>query len=271
MASKKGSEGSGIIWCHDSGSDCLTFVEDETKPELLPMFARARHDSPVYDGALDELSRRLTDMAAAAHAQRTRRDVAGADTQIGILKTGAGFLLVWKRDVSSTERLEDLVDVDSLTDLDAMSDAERDSYLGLRESDGGEWRRGLAARDSGLYHCRSAGENCFVSVEMVRADAGAVEPTTTLTYFPTVDEGSPVYDRDLRELASRLNAAINEVQANGAADRPGQHIGLTITDRGLLPVWKNAPFDDDEVGDRTDLVDLEAMTAAQRQAFLQLE
>jgi hypothetical protein len=174
--------------------------------------------------------------------------------------------------VSSTERLEDLVDVDGLTDLEAMADSERDSYLGLREEDGGQWRAYTVS--GGVYNCKGAGEGCFVTAETLRADVSDTGSTRTLTYFPTVGEDSPVYDRELRDLADRLNAAINEAQAaNSAADGPEQQVGLTITNRGLLPVWKLVASDDGKAGDGdgADAADLEAMTETQREAFLQLK
>jgi hypothetical protein len=272
MAMKKASEGSGIVWCHDSGSACIAFAEEATIPEKLTMFARVEPGSPVYDPALDELSQRLTQLTDAVQPPRQKREIAGAETQLGFLRTGAGFLPVWKREVSSTERLEDLVDVDGLTDLDAMTVAQRDSYLGLREEDSGDWR--AYSVSGGVYTCKGAGEGCFVTVEALSAEADDTGSMKTVTYFPTVGEDSPVYDRALGELADRLNAAINEVQAqaaNSATERTGKQVGLTITDRGLLPVWKSAASDDDKTGDGADRFDLEAMTETERQAFLQVK
>jgi hypothetical protein len=269
MASKKASVGSGIVWCHDSGDTCIAFADNATVPERLAMFARVEQDSPVYDAALDELSQRLTDLTDAVHSQRQKREAASAETQLGFLRTGAGFLLVWKRVVPNTERLEELVDVDSLTDLDAMTIDQRDSYLGLQEADSGDWRTYTVS--GGVYRCKGAGKGCFVTEEALRIDA---DSRKTATYFPAVGEDSPVYDRALRELADRLNAAISEAQtqaANSTRSRTVEHIGLAITERGLLPVWKLTASDDDNAGDGTDLVDLEAMTEEKRQAYLRVK
>jgi hypothetical protein len=235
-ATKKASEGSGIVWCHDQGNRCIAFA-----PEIpeLPIFLKADRDSPEFDAALDELSVSMNRVANDTQVSG-RRDRGRDDIQIGFLRTGSGFLPVWKREVLYTERLEDLVEVDSLTDLDVMSDDELASYLRINE-DAGDWRAYTVS--GGVYTCSGAGMGCFVTALDVVPDLKVVaaSPTRSGGYFPTVHEESPVFDLALHELAGTLNTLVSDTESREkqkATRDPRQRIGLAVTEGGLLLVWK---------------------------------
>ncbi|MEU0054445.1 hypothetical protein [Streptomyces sp. NPDC006309] len=229
VANKKGSEGSGIVWCYGEGTRCSAHVTDKAEhPRFL--FNRRSRTLPEFDAALDELSvslNRVADDTQVTGRQNHGRD----DIQIGLLRTGSGFLPVWKRDVLDTERLEELVDVNTLTDLDVMSDDELGSHLRINE-DAGEWR--AYTTSGGVYDCTGAGMGCFVTA--VDAKAGG-----SGGYFATVQEESPVFDPALHELAGRLNTLVSDTESRekqkGTRD-PQQRIGIAVTKDGLIPVWK---------------------------------
>jgi len=238
-ATKKASEGSGIVWCHDEGDRCVAVFAPDVAEQPILLFARADRDSPEFDAALDDLcvsmNRVVNDTQVSGRRDRDRDDI-----QIGFLRTGSGFLPVWKRDVLYTERLGDLVDVDSLTDLDVMSDDELGSYLRVNE-DAGDWRAYTVS--GGVYTCSGAGKGCFVTALDAVSDLRAVtaSPTRSGDYFPTVHEESPVFDPALQELAGTLNTLVSDTEAREKqkATRDSRHrIGLVLTGRGLLPVWK---------------------------------
>lgn len=278
---KKGSEGSGIVWCHDTGTNCVTFANgngEETGPaRLIPLFARVQQDSPVYDAALDELSVAMNQMVRETQLNGQSDQRKDSQVQLGLLRTGSGFLLVWKREVSDTERLEDLVDIDTLTDLEAMTDEQLNSYLRIdnkgKELAGGEWRAYTVS--GGIYRCRGAGMGCFVTAleKKPETELLAADSAQAGGYFPTVHDDSPVYDSALNALAGRLDALVSQTQARElqAANRtPQERIGLAITGRGLLPVWKVVVSDDAYSQADIDSTDLEAMTDDQRDEFLRV-
>jgi hypothetical protein len=239
-ATKKASEGSGIIWCHDRGNRCIAAIEPDIPEQPIFLFARADRDAPGFDAALDELSvsmnRVANDIQASGRTDRSRDDI-----QIGVLRTGSGFLPVWKREVLYAERLEDLVDVDSLTDLDVMSDDELGSFLRIKEA-AGEWRTYTVSH--GVYRCRGAGMACYVTaLEEVEPEfrAEADRQPRSGGYFATVQEESPVFDPALNELAGTLNTLVSDTEVREQKKEtkdPRQRIGLVVTPHGLLPVWK---------------------------------
>ncbi|MFG2987699.1 hypothetical protein ACGFYQ_42205 [Streptomyces sp. NPDC048258] len=272
MAHQKASEGGGIVWCHDSGTACITFT-DESK--AMSLFARVDQSSPVYDAALDELSLDLSGLVEETQAGERGEQGKGSELKIGFLATGSGFLLVRKRVVGKTERLEDLVDIQSLTDLESMTSDQLAAYLRINlgvteENAAGQWRRHYvseAGREgghaSGVIHCRGAGKSCFVTLSATQGQA------VVGNYFPTVGQDSPVYDPSLHELTVKLNSRLNEAQEQKTHRDPRAQIGLVITGRGLLPAWK--VVDDGDYGDDADFVELDAMTDAQRDQFLRVQ
>ncbi|MFD0033046.1 hypothetical protein ACFVJK_33185 [Streptomyces sp. NPDC127172] len=271
MGLKKASEGGGIVWCHDSGNECVTYYEEESA-ESRSLFAAVEQNSPFYDSSLDELSGKLNGLVGEV---RGRGDGGrGSELRIGLLKTGVGFLLVWKRQVKPSERLEDLVDVGSLTDLSSMTSDQLNEYLRIDrddESSGGVWRKHYttATGDDGLIHCVGAGKSCFVTALRQSVDSSLVG-----NYFPTVTQDSPVYDPGLHDgLTAKLNDLVHEVQARGRQNSksdPRVQIGFVITGRGLLPAWKLVLSEEDQQDDAAS-VDLDSMTDAQRDKFLRVK
>jgi hypothetical protein len=89
-----------------------------------------------------------------------------------------------------------------------------------------------------------------------------------------VHDDSPVYDPALNALAGRLDALVSETQARELQEAnrtPQERIGLAITGRCLLPVWKVVVSDDDYSQEDTDSTELEAMTDDQRDEFLRVK
>jgi hypothetical protein len=237
-ATKKASEGSGIVWCHDTGDRCAVAATDTLEQPTF-LFARTDRDSPEFDAALDELSVSMNRVANDTQVSG-QRDHGRDDIQIGLLRTGSGFLPVWKREVLDTERLKDLVDVDSLTDLDVMSDDELGSYLRINE-DAGDWHAYTVS--GGIYTCSGSGMGCYVTALDVDPDLKVVAASSTRSggYFPTVHEESSVFDPALHELAGTLNSLVSDTESREkqkATRDPRQRIGLAVTERGLLLVWK---------------------------------
>ncbi|MFF1643486.1 hypothetical protein ACFVXA_38895 [Streptomyces sp. NPDC058246] len=280
MPRQKASEGGGIVWCHDSGSACLTFAEvkGSTQPEFISLFAKVEQNSPVYDPALDELSDSLNRLVTETQAGGRYEQGEGKEVKIGFLVTGDGFLLVRKRGVGKEERLEELVDIETLTDLDSMTSDQLAEYLRIRREGGknaGQWRRHTVTQKSdpdpsstGIIICRGGGKSCFVTA---LAPQGA---TVIGNYFPTVAQDSPVYDPSLHELIGKLNSLLNETQVREkqkSSRDPMAQIGLVITGHGLLPAWKIVASDDDHHGDGVGSVDLDDMTDAQRDQFLRVK
>ena len=142
MGTKFGSEGSGILWCHPGGTNCITSVEAENdSQDPKRYFTHAKEGDESH---YKELSRLATDMnELVAKAERLEKQGGKRDAllQIGFLRTRGGFLPVWKRNVVQSERIEDLVDPSSMKPLGSMSDQEVKSYLQIESDfDGeGEW------------------------------------------------------------------------------------------------------------------------------------
>ena len=235
---KKASEGSGIVWCHDHGDRCAVAAIRPQQPRFL--LARADRSSPEFDDALDELSVGMNLVAEDAQI-RGQRERNRDDIQVGLLRTGSGFLPVWKREVQDDERLGDLVDVDSLTDLDSMSDDDLGSFLRV-DAAGGTWKA-YSKDEHGVYTCSGAGMGCFVTAldSLPEAELAAADPRRSSGYFATVDQDSPVFDATLQELAGTLNRLLSNIEEREKKDstkHAGQRVGLAITESGVLPVWK---------------------------------
>ncbi|MFJ5270583.1 hypothetical protein [Streptomyces sp. NPDC088358] len=270
MARKKASEGSGIVWCHGRGSTCIAFAEDRketAEPEFLSPFARADQSSPVYDATLNELSDNLNGLVRGTQNRSRAERGKDPELKIGFLATGAGFLPVWKREVRDSERLEDLVAIESLTDLDSMTSDQLDTYLRIDNEDGengGEWRSHRVS--GGVIRCKGNGMSCFVTTLKPSEDSKLIGK-----YFPAVAQDSPVHDPSLDELTVKLNSLVNETQTQERQKSnrdPKAQIGFVITGHGLLPAWKIVLPETDGSGDDADSEDLDAMTDAQRDQFL---
>lgn len=248
---KKASAGSGIVWCHDTGSNCVSHITKEPDREsFAEYFASADEDSPGYDPALSALSKQLNELVRQTQAADTSDRVRTDELRVGFLRTGSGFLPVWKRLVGDTERLSDLVDVSTLTDLEAMADERLDEFLHIASTEnysrGGTWKT-YTVDPQGIYHCRGFGKACFVSHLKAKVEEGDSAPASR--YFPTVEESSSVYDVALNELSAKLNAAVSQTQTTEKADSAKDSrlvIGLVIGETGLLPVWKIVEPDNGE-------------------------
>jgi hypothetical protein len=260
MSWKKANEGGGLVWCHDTGDSCHTSVEPE-KP-----FAFVGKQSEFFDAPLETLAEKLNLLVGETQATEKNKQNKDPKVQIGFLRTGAGYLPVWKRQVLDSESLGDLVDVKSLTDLDAMTIQKRDAYLKVRIDEGkdGAWRN--HSSKGGVVHCHHAGMSCFVTVE---ASSGQMT-----TYFAEVNQGSPVYDAALATLSSKMNAAVRETQAAAMQSQskdPRLQIGFVSTGAGFLPVWKRVLADTERLEDIVDvktLTHLDALTSEQLDAHL---
>lgn len=245
MAHQKANEGGGVIWCHDTGRTCITFTDDD-KTKNGVFFLQVASTSPVFDGPLGEMAKTMNRIVN--EVQETERSAQNRDPKLklGFLLTGSGFLPVWKREVAYDERLEDLVDKNSLTDLDGMSYDRLGAHLRILSDEGtdgggnltGEWRAWW--RDSaGIVHCSGAGGGCFVThleEEMLSEDS----PQAGI-YFPATHPDSPVFDPVLNKLAADLNNVVSETQArekrNSSRDSRAV-IGFIVASSGFVPVWK---------------------------------
>ncbi|OED00939.1 hypothetical protein [Rhizobium sp. YK2] len=235
---KKASAGGGTVWCYKKGNACVVSVVDDAgeRGVVRRYFSWPSPESREYDAALAELSNNLNDIVNQIQARERRMGKKDRKLEIGFLRTDHGFLPVWKRDVAEHERLEDLVDVSSLRDLEAMSDGDVSKYLQIQSRYKGTWHA-YKVDPAGIYHCSRPGGGCFVTAASMNDDDGA----EMSNYFPKVAENSPVYDAALAEVSDRLNAAINEVQQrekqNSARDSRLE-IGLVVTEIGFQPIWK---------------------------------
>lgn len=256
---KKASEGGGVVWCHDSGSACIVHMKERGSGLF---FARAQTDSPVYDAALAELSDKMNEVLKQTQTTATLADK-NKGLEVGFLKTGAGFLPVWKRDVGETEKLHELVDVATLTHLDEMTFDEMGAYLKIQTVLGGDGTWYTYHVKGGVIHCSGSGMACFATVMKAFSDSAP-------SYFPKVGQNSPVYNAALAGLSDKLNDLVAEAQSQGkkaSARDPKAQIGLVITGFGLLPVWKI-------VCDEKDLpagsIELGSMTSDEQDKFLKV-
>ena len=263
MAMKKANEGGGIVWCHDTGSTCHASVKTQTGAESdSHLFAMAEGNSEFFDSHLEKLTRELNRIVSEARSAGLATQGKDPRLQIGLLTTGAGYLPVWKREVEDSEALADLIDVGSLTDLDAMTLDQRDAYLKVDElATDGDWHN--HSTSGGVVHCHHAGMSCFVTVKAEGADAG---------YFESVGQNSPVYDAGLATLTRKMNQMVSEAQTSGlrAASRdPALQIGFVSTSAGLLPVWKRVLASTERLDDVTKgqpVTHLEMMSPSEQDA-----
>ncbi|MCK0197089.1 hypothetical protein MWN34_09205 [Ancylobacter sp. 6x-1] len=237
---KFGSEGGGVLWCHPGGTNCVVKVKKVLTPEGADgerYFNHPAADAAHYDPDLDALTQQMNSLVDAAQQRGLAGGRKAPGLQVGFLRTPNGYLPVWKRDVADNERLEDLVDVSTLTPLGSMSDEAVSAHLRLAsQTAAGDWY--VYKKTTTEYTCESGNGNCYVTV----ASADGFRTVTDSIYFPKVDEGSPVYDPELATLADELNAALNATQKT-ALQRTGtspteREIGLAFEEDGLTVVWK---------------------------------
>jgi hypothetical protein len=267
MSWKKANEGGGLVWCHDSGTSC--HATPKTRERL---FAVASKQSVFFDASLEQLAEGLNRLVRDTQAEELMRQGRDARLQIGLLRTGAGYLPVWKREVTDSESLADLVDIESLTDLDSMTVEQRDVYLKVKKDggDAGDWRNHSSS--GGVVHCHHAGMSCFVTVK-----AGVSQSASGSKYFADVDRESPLHDPALSTLSLEMNDLVGKAQA--AASRYNEkdarlQIGFVSTGAGLLPVWKRVLADNEQLEEVTDaatLTHLDALSEEQLDAHFGVE
>lgn len=235
MAIKFGSEGSGILWCHPGGTNCLTTMVADENGGARQYFSHPKEGEEYYDRELSRLATDINELVATTERREKESGKRDASLEIGFLRTSNGYLPVWKRNVSESERLEDLVDVSSLKPLGTMSDEDVKSYLQIESNFGGdgEWFRHTGG---GVYRCKGAGMSCYVTA----ASRDGFKTIKDSNYFPKVEPSSPVYDPALSDLADKLNAALNATQKANRPNlpEPQPEIGLAIEEEGIAVVWK---------------------------------
>lgn len=219
------SFGSGIT-CIASGE-----LDDDSAPRY---FASRRADSPYYDPTLAELTTNLHGLLRQAHAARKDEK-----TRVGLLATSHGLLPVWKFEYTDMELPEGLVDESAIL-LDEKSDAEVATLLGLDTSNGVDagaplnaFGKGrifrLGEPDGGGVDCSKPGNTCMI--ETLTASAlGAPR------YFASQRRDASNYDALLGELSDNLNAMVEKAYL--ARKDSDARVGLLLTHRGLLPVWR---------------------------------
>ncbi len=239
MAKKFGSEGSGIVWCHPGGTNCITpkivnIIENDRKT----YFIHPAEADEYYDKDLSDLTNQMNELVASTEASEKAQKKRDAALEIGFLQTSNGYLPVWKRNVSDNERLEDLVDRNSLTPLGSMEPEEVKAYLQIEAENGSDGTWYGYKRSGGTYKCKGAGMGCFVTV----ASMNRYKDISESNYFPKVAESSPVFDPALRDLANKLNAALNDTQKKHFRAEPTaeitREVGLALDDEGISVVWK---------------------------------
>lgn len=83
---------------------------------------------------------------------------------------------------------------------------------------GGEW----------VVFCKGAGDSCV--------DVDTSIAAQEVNYFVAPAADGAAYDSDLANLTTKLNAMIHE--AHTARKDKGKKLGLYLSPRGLMPVWK---------------------------------
>ena len=211
-------------------------IADEFGSEFsTKYFTHPDEGDEYYAKELDLLAQNMNDLVEAT--QRRGKESKGRDAalEIGFLRTINGYLPVWKRDVSKSERLEDLVDISILKPLGSMTGEDVKAYLQIEGSDG-TWY--AYEKSGGIYKCKGSGEGCFVTV----ASVDGFRTSQDSNYFPKVAASSSVYDPDLSDLADKLNAALNATQKNeferSRQSEPRLEIGLAVGENGIQVVWK---------------------------------
>lgn len=269
MAWKKASEGSGIVWCHDQGSSCHTSVKTKDGSNVTGKpFASVVQNSLFFDSALNSLSEKLNSLVNDTQTQAIDGQHKDVGLQVGFLRTGSGYLPVWKRLVLESEKLEDLVNISTLTDLDVMTLDQIDAYLQLKDSGAtnGWWRHSTSG---GVVHCHQGGMSCYVTV---KEQVSGSRQTTT--FFAEVPVGSPVYHTALAELTTKMNHLVSKTEAEAIkslGEDSKLEMGFIATGSGLLPVWKRVIRGAEKLDDIVDsntLLDLSALTDEQLDAHL---
>lgn len=234
MALRKTKKIDGGYHSYGSGITCIASVDmdDDSAPRY---FASRRADSPYYDQTLAELTTNLHGLLKQAHAARTDEK-----TRVGLLVTSHGLLPVWKCEYTDME-LPERVDNERAVLLDEKSDAEVATLLGLNTSNGvgsgtllsatgrGQvFRLGEPAGDGGV-DCVNPGNTCMI--ETLTASASGAP-----SYFASQRRDAPNYDALLGELSDKLNGMVEKAYL--ARKDSTNRVGLLLTHRGLLPVWR---------------------------------
>ena len=221
---------------HSYGSGITCIASPELDDDLAPRyFASRRADSPHYDQTLAELSVNLHDSMRQAHAARLN-----GKTRIGLLVTSHGLLPVWKFEYADTELPADVVDEGAIL-LDEKSDAEMAALLGLDTHHGadnglpldalGRRQRFFLAEPTGDggVDCVQPGHSCMIAPLPASA-------TGAPRYFASQRSDASNYDARLSSLSDELNALVEHAYL--ARTNSDAALGLLLTHRGLLPVWK---------------------------------
>lgn len=221
---------------HSYGSGITCIASPETDDDAAPRyFASRRADSPHYDQTLAQLTSALHDLLRQAYAARLDEK-----TRIGLLVTSHGLLPVWKFEYTDME-LPAGVAGEGAVLLDEKSDAEVAALLGLDTRHGagsalpsdaaGRIRKFFLAEPTGDggVDCVHPGNSCLIDL-LLPSLAGAPR------YFASQRSDAPNYDALLGTLSDQLNAVVE--QAHLARTDGHARVGLLLTHRGLLPVWK---------------------------------
>jgi hypothetical protein len=237
MPLRKTKKINGGYHSYGSGITCIASVDVEDESGAPRYFASRRADSPHYDKTLAELSTNLHGLLRQAHTARTDHK-----TRVGLLVTSHGLLPVWKIEYTEAELPEGIAGEQAVL-LDDKSDAEVAAALGLDTEEGSSsrtplsavgrgqvFRLGVPTGDGGV-DCVDPGNTCMIET-LTAAASGAPR------YFASQRRDAPNYDATLAELSDRLNRMVE--QAYLARTDSSSRVGLLLTHRGLLPVWKRS-------------------------------
>jgi len=235
MTLRKTKKINGGYHSYGSGITCIASVDmdDDSAPRY---FSSRRADSPHHDQTLTELTSNLHALLRQAHAARTDEK-----TRVGLLVTSHGLLPVWKFEYSDME-LPERVDDESAILLDEKSDTEVAALLGLDTGNGADSGAPLSAigrrgrifllgepTGDGGMDCTKPGNTCMI--ETLTASASGAP-----RYFATQRRDAPNYDAILGEFSDQLNGMVEKAYL--ARKDSNARVGLLLTHRGLLPVWK---------------------------------
>ena len=94
----------------------------------------------------------------------------------------------------------------------------------------------------GTILCYGSGIRCISTLTDEGDDGG--EEKTLPTFLDAYSSDSARYDKDLSDLANKLNSLMKETHEK----RKNRELtlGLLMMDRGMLPVWKRQLDDDDD-------------------------